>query len=139
MLDCALADDGLRDAANIDKLADIGDLDFDMHRDLAVGMDLGRHRDVYADIGVGELGVHQWVDAHATDTGLEAASGDRDAVTDTQVCLVVVSGAHPRRLQQLRFRVVEQRRDLEAGQCGRPAAYTDIPEAAQCKACRIGA
>src|SRR6185437_8738512 len=68
----AVAEHRLLDAADVVEAIHFGDLDAVLQQHRAVGVDLRRHINVDADRLIGELGVHQRVDAHASDAGLEA-------------------------------------------------------------------
>ena len=72
-------------------------------RDIAVFVHARRDFHVDADIDVGELRVHQRIDADAADARLEAAGGGRLAVADLQRRLHVIHGAQLRRLQHLAY------------------------------------
>src|ERR1700704_1742381 len=82
VLDFALTDDGLRDAANIAVSGYGGNVHHHLERDFATGVDVRRDIDVDADIEVLELGVDERVDADAADTGLERTSGHGHPVAD---------------------------------------------------------
>ena len=71
MLDFALADDGLADAADVLLASDGGNVHRNLQRDFAVGVDARRDVDVDADVEILELRVDQRVDADAADAGLE--------------------------------------------------------------------
>ena len=116
MLDRPLSDDRLRNAAKIDQVLDVRDFNLDTHRNVPVGMDLGRQRDVHADILELELRVDQRADPHTADAWLEAAARDRHLVADPKVGLVIVGRANARGLQQLRVRVAEDGRKHESRQ-----------------------
>ena len=71
MLDLPLADDGLADTANVRLPGHRRNIHQDLQRDFAPGVHLGRDVDVYADIKILELCIHQRINAHTSDTGLE--------------------------------------------------------------------
>ena len=71
MFDLALADHRLADAPNVRLPGHRGNIHRDFQRDFASGMHLGRNVNVYADIKILKLGIHQGIDAHAADAGLE--------------------------------------------------------------------
>src|SRR5580704_771890 len=71
MLDLALADDGLADAADVLLASDSGDVHRNLQRDFAVGVDARRDVDVDTDVKILELSVDQRVDADTADARLE--------------------------------------------------------------------
>ena len=83
-------------------------------------MDLGRQRDVHAYVRVLKLRVHERVDAHPADTGLETPRRNRNSVTDAQLGLLVVRGTNPRGLKQVVVGPHQERGDLEVRQARRP-------------------
>ena len=68
---------------------------------------------VHTDVDIGELCIHQGVDTHAADAGLETAGSGGLAVADFERGLYVVHGAELRRLQDLGVGVAED--GLEEG------------------------
>ncbi len=68
---------------------------------LAVGVDGWRSLNFDADIRVLELGVDQWVNAHAADAGLERTGGNRIPFADLGRRLLPIDRANLRILQQL--------------------------------------
>src|ERR1700728_493802 len=71
MLDLALADDGLADAADVLLASDSGNVHGNLQRDFAVGVDARRDVDVDTDVKILELSVDQRVDTDAADARLE--------------------------------------------------------------------
>ena len=112
VLDLALTDDGLADAADVLLAGDGGNVHRDLQRDLAVGVDPRGDINVDADIEILELRVDQRVDAHAADSGLEGSGRDRDAVTDLERSFLAIQGADLRILNQLGVAVAHQQREI---------------------------
>src|ERR1700676_5376118 len=109
VLDLSLPDHGLADAADVGCAGDGRNVHHNLQRHLAVGVDLGRDIDVYADVEILELRVHQRVDADAADAGLEGARRDRYAVADLERSFLAIHGANLRFLNELGAGVAEQR------------------------------
>src|ERR1700678_4203374 len=110
MFDFLLADDGLADTANA-RLADHrGNFHGDLQGHFPVRVHVRRDIDIYTDIKVLELSVHQWVDTHATDAGLERSGSYRHAFADLERRLLIVERAHLRVLQHLSIAVTHHRR-----------------------------
>ena len=116
VLHLALSDDGLIDAAEIDVTGDGGNIEVDVHRDVAILMDVRQKLDVDADVDKVELRIDQRVDAHAPDAGLEAAGGSRLALADLQGGFHSVDRAELRGLQDLCLSVGQRQLQKSAGQ-----------------------
>src|SRR5689334_9981917 len=100
MIDSALADDRLRDAADVGVASYRGYLDLNLQANFAVGMNTRRNVNVDANFLILELGVDQRIDearsgsgSHAH-TGLEAPCGDRNLITDAQLGRLPIDGAN---------------------------------------------
>jgi hypothetical protein len=108
LIDHALADDGLGDAADGLGSALGRDLDLDFEGDVVVVVDAGRHFDVHADILVLELGIDQRADQRRGCAGLIGTCGDGDPRADLHGGFLRVGGADARALQDLGVVVGEQ-------------------------------
>ena len=109
LVDDALRDDGLGDAADGLSAALGGDFDFDLERDVVVVVDAGRHLDIDADVLILELGIDQRADQRRGSAGLIRAGGDGNARADFHGGFLVVGGADARALQNLGVVVGEQK------------------------------
>ena len=91
----ALADDGLRDAADVHVLLHAGHRDFDVQRHFVGRVHLRSHIHIYADVSIVELRGHQ----RRGGIRLKAAGGIRNAVADFERNLLTIGGAHLRVVQ----------------------------------------
>src|SRR5215472_4852573 len=110
VLDLALSDDGLADAADVLLASNRRDVHGDLQSDFAVGVHVRRYVDVDADIQILKLRVHQRVDSDATDAGLERSSRDGDPIADFQRSFLAIERANLRILNQLGIAVAHQGR-----------------------------
>ena len=88
----------------------------DFQRYFAVCVDLGGDVDVDADVDVLKLRIHQRIDAHAADAGLERSRGDRDSVADFERSFLTIHRTNLRVLNQLGVAVAEQSAVKVAGE-----------------------
>jgi hypothetical protein len=72
-------------------------------------MHLWGYVNVYADVEILKLGVHQWVDANTTNARLKGPGRYRHAITDFQRSFLAIHGANLRLLQELSIAVRHQR------------------------------
>ena len=107
VLDLALPNDWLADAADVGCAGHGRNIHDDLQRHLAVGVDLGRDVDVHADIEILKLCIDQRVDADAADAGLEGTSRHRDAIADLERSFLAVDRANLRLLNELGAGVTE--------------------------------
>ncbi len=101
VLDLALPDDRLADAADILERSHRRNIHRHLQRDFASGMHARRDVDVHADIEILELGIDQRVDADAADARLERSGRHRNAVADLQRRLLSIESADLRILNNL--------------------------------------
>src|SRR6266566_6424522 len=114
VLDLSLADDRLRDAANVRVAGHGRNVHGDFQGDFAVGVNVGGHIDIYADIQILKLGVNQRIDSDSTDARLKRACCHRNAVAYFQRGLLPIYSADLRILDQLSIAVGK-----ECADCGR--------------------
>src|SRR5258705_3822976 len=95
VLNFALADDGLLDAADGSGSGDRRDFYGDLETDLVVGMDARGYVCVHADVDVLELRVHEGIDTGGASC-LEDAGGHRNTVADAKLCGLSIDGAQIR-------------------------------------------
>src|SRR4051812_11769907 len=101
MLDLALSDDGLIDAADVHARSDRRNVEHDLHGDYTAGVHARRDVNVHADVDVLELCVDQGIDADATNAGLKRTRSDGDAVADLERSLRAIKRSYLRILDDL--------------------------------------
>ncbi len=109
VLNVALADLGLAEAANVHRSGDRRDLQRHLQRHFVVGMNIGRDVDIYAYIEVLELSIHR-----AAKAALERSRGDRHAVADLERRLLAVHHANLGSLNDLGVAVGGQQGEGDA-------------------------
>ena len=108
VLDFALSDHRLLNAADVLVGVDRRDVHGELQRDFVESMHTGRDVDVHADVNVVELRIDQRIDADAADARLERTGGHRNAFTDFQRSLLTVRCANLRLLDKLATAVAHE-------------------------------
>src|SRR6202142_848795 len=108
VLDLALSDHGLADAADIGSSGHRRNIHRDLQRHFAFAVHLGGDFDFPAQFKILELRIHQRVDADAADARLEGSSRHRYAVANLQRSLLPIHGANLWLLNKLGAAVGEQ-------------------------------
>ena len=102
MNDLALPDHGLRDAADVDSLFDVGNIQLHVQRDFVGAVHLGSDVHIHAHIQVLKRAVQRAGPRGSrslAEHGLKAAGGIGDPIADLQARLHVINGANLRRLE----------------------------------------
>ena len=122
VLDLALPDDWLLNAADILVRIHGRDVHRQLQRHFVSSVNMRRDIDIHADVNVIELRVDQRIDADATDSGLKRAGRHRNTLADLQRSLLSVKGTYLWLLQDLGIAVGIQEvggrrrnRDLKIG------------------------
>src|SRR6266446_561107 len=110
MLDLALADDGLVDAADVDARSHRRNVERHLQSNFPSGMHAGSDVNVDADIKVLKLGIDERIDSHSTNAGLKRTRRYRHAIADLQRRLLPVQSADLWILDELGVAVAQQRR-----------------------------
>src|ERR1700688_2954219 len=96
MLDLALPDDGLADAANVRLSGDRRNIHRNLQRDLSIRMHMRSNVDIHAHVEILELGVNQRVDTDTADSRLKRSRRHRHLVANLQRSLLSVESANLR-------------------------------------------
>jgi len=115
MLDAALADNRLADAADILRSTDRGDFECHLQSHFALGVNTRSDIDVDADVEILELSIDQCADTTEPAGGAEGTGRDRNTISDLQRGFLVVEGANLRILNQLGVAITHQVRQRRAG------------------------
>src|SRR5215475_11774670 len=115
MLDLALANDRLLDAANGGCSRDGRYFDGYFHAHFSARMDPRRNVNVHADIYIGELRVYERINGSSR-ASLKTSGGDRYAVTNTELGWLSVNGTKLGILDDVRCAVRGQRVQGSSGQ-----------------------
>ena len=97
-----LADDGLRETAQIRIAIHLRDIDIEVQGDFSVVVHEGRNFQIDAGIDVSELRVDQRIGAYRADARLETAAGGGNLLADFQSGFLIVYRAQRRPLQNAR-------------------------------------
>src|SRR5688572_9186381 len=115
----ALSNDRLADAAQIDISRNARDIQIGFERDIAIVVNARYDLHVDAHIDELELRIHQRVDTHAADAGLEATGCGGLALADFQSGLYIVHRPELGRLQHSGVGIAEGRFQQSAGKVDR--------------------
>ncbi len=123
MLHFSLADDWLSDPTNGSAAGLRRNFHRYLHADVAIGVYVRRNVQVHADVNVLELRVNQWIhEARAaggtnTNASLEAAGGNRDAITNFKFCRLTVDSAKFGVLHNFRAGIGQEKVCRSSGKC----------------------
>src|SRR5579872_3496684 len=128
MVDLALADDRLRNPADVGRAGFRGDVHRHLQCHVAVEVYRGLYIDVHADIEILKLCIYQRVDAYSADSRLERSGSDGNTRSNLQAGFLSVGSADFRVLQQFRIGVAEQGIQLGLWNTHREIRSVKIPK-----------
>src|SRR5215472_10026988 len=131
MLDLALTDRRLTDAADVRTSRHRRNIQADLQRDFASRVHVRRHVNVYAHVDILKLSIHQWVDAYATNSWLERTGRYRHPVANLQRRLLPIQRADLRVLDHLRLAVAHQGGGGNGRNCDGKVRGIQVPDPVQ--------